>query len=144
MRISDWRSDVCSSDLAQSGWPNAGGQLQPERRYPSPQGQQQPLEGMRLLQRRTQIAGLADIAGKFGTEAEALGHLAGPALDLLLRWPGVQRGIALDCIEGGTVGGKEIGSRSSRRVQRAEPGTLDQRGTNDAKGTLGHKEQLQP
>src|SRR3546814_6480379 len=109
--------------LAQSGLSNAGVQLQPERRYPSPQWQQQPLEGMRLLQRRSQIAGLADIAGKFGTEAEALGHLAGPALDLLLRWPGVQRGIALDCIEGGTVGGKEIGSRRSRRVQRDRKST---------------------
>src|SRR3546814_14039121 len=57
--------------LAQSGWPNAGGQLQPERRYPSPHWQQQPLEGLRLLQRRPQLAGLADIPGKLGTEAAA-------------------------------------------------------------------------
>src|SRR3546814_11465747 len=107
MRISDWSSDVCSSDLA------IGGEVRSLRVE---------IIGVRLELLTHGVALPLDRFAIGGVDAEKLGQLAVDGHDEGVGWitvagvAGAEIAIALgDCVGGGEAGGRYSGDRSEGR-----------------------------
>lgn len=111
-------------ELGQPRRPELGRQLQPVRRYTLAQRGHQTGEIERRFQLITQVALVADIPGKLGSEAKVRRHDLCPAREGARGRTGVESGVALDGIEHLAVVAKHLVAGGIGGIQVVAPGVF--------------------